>query len=220
MQIEVRFRRRATDGGDVPTLNARIIKALSGLKGFWRPGDHLPHLDKGEGESASIDLTPCLENGIRGAISYASRLKGGLIDKAISDDVLTLKINAADYEWFGQEIFAKIVLAFEPYRAGMISDLDQDLDDFEDIVNESRRTGLDVDGRDTIFRIQPISYFDDILCCRAFCINSDEALGRMSREGIQASKVYSGVLIQANKHPLNGRHLIEFDARVRRALSS
>jgi hypothetical protein len=218
MDIEARFRRRARLGEDAGKLNDTLMLSLSKLDGFWKKDYLIDGIvcDYGKGESISVDLSPCLEPGIKASISYASRLSGSIVDKAISDDFLTvqLDLNNANYEEFCNNIFPIVIKVFEPYRAAVITDLDLDLDDYEEIVEEAQRTGLDVDGRDTVYRFYPVNFFDDTLCGRAFGFDSQELINRLSIFIKEKEKYPSGALITIANDPLNGEDLLALNNSI------
>lgn len=132
------------------------------------------------GSSGAADLTPAfLSRDFQGAISYCPR---SVIDSdhAKYDDVLTLIAPWSElYSAFVLNSFVAVASAFESYRATVALDEDLDLDDFDRIVDLNRRTGLDSDGRDGVFRIGPVNVFDDELCIRAFNLNAADVVRRV-----------------------------------------
>lgn len=224
MQVEARFRRRAGLGENVAELNARLLGALSQLHGLWADDKTAAdaNFDAGTGESAAVDLTPCLVASVKGSISYASRLIGAVADRATSDDSIVLQLNSdvIDLGWFSREVFPEVIKAFAPYRAALVTDLDQDLEDFESIVQEVQRTGRDVDGRDTVWRFHSVNYFDDALCLRAFGISASEVVARLEGS-IELAKSYaSGAFLLITPSVVEGDDAIALDSTVRQKLRS
>lgn len=219
MHIEARFRRRAQVGESVPDLARALLASLSGIEGLWKEGASTEDaiFDAGQGESAAVDLSPCLVRGLRGTVSYASRIPGAVVDKAIADDVLVLQIDhkAVDFQSLCRQTFARLVEVFLPYRAAVITDLDLDLDDFETIVQEAQRTGTDVDGRDTVYRIHPVNYFDDVMCIRAFGVDAATLVARLQGKIELAQSICSGALLVVVAEPVQGEQLASLDSRVR-----
>jgi hypothetical protein len=223
MQIRATFRRRANASEDAKNLNDRLLRCLSEVPGFWKNGK-LPtavHLDQGTGESAAANISPCLATGFDGAVSYASRLPMSIVDRAISDDFLTIRSSAASFEldWFCNQLFPKVVASFAPYRAALISDMDLYCDDHEAIYEQARMSSLDVDGRDTVFRFQWVNFFDVELCRRAFNLSVDEVSAKLQGVVKEARTVENGVLIIASDRPLIGTELEHTDNRIKVALS-
>jgi len=223
MQIEARFRRSASVGESVAELNNALLRELSEIKGLWLEPKSIEdvYFDAGTGESAASNLSSCLDKDIKGAISYASRLPASIVDKAISDDSIIFKFDSdnIDLKWFSYEVFPKIVKIFSAYRAAVITDLDQDLDDFEEIVQESQRTGRDVDGRDSVFRIHPVNYFDEMMCKRAFGISTNEVKARINDLVEQVELTREGVLLVVNTNPIVGAQLNEVNEIIIKALN-
>jgi hypothetical protein len=223
MQIEARFRRRAVVGEIISELNDEFLSQLSKVKGLWLESKSVEDVffDAGTGESAASDLSPCLTAGIKGAISYASRLPAAIADKAISDDSIVLKFDddEVNFEWFCNDVFPEVIKVFLPYRAAIVTDLDQDLDDFEDIVQESQRTGSDIDGRDSVFRIHPANYFDDLMCKRAFGLSANEVVEKLKTSVERAENFETGALLIISSNPLVGEQLFSMDSLVRKDLS-
>lgn len=85
-------------------------------------------------------------------------------------------------------------------------------------ANESRRTGRDVDGRDTVFRIHPISYFDSIMCVRAFGISADEVVSRLAGFIACSEHLHAGALLIISNEPIAGEQLLALDVSIRRRL--
>lgn len=222
MKIEARFRRRAQASESIADLNSQLLVRLSRISALWRSDQSIAnvHFDAGTGESAAADLSACLENGIDGAISYASRLPGSIVDRAVSDDCLTLvlDIGAVNFKVFCRTTFPEIVKAFDAYRASSVTDLDNDLEDFDGIVKEAQQTGRDIDGRDTVFRINAINFFDNTMCLRAFGISSSEVVEKLYGSIEWAENFHSGVLMRTSEEPVVGAQLLANDDRVRQLL--
>ncbi|MCX2803376.1 hypothetical protein OQJ68_16485 [Microbulbifer thermotolerans] len=223
MQVEARFRRRAKSEESISELNNSLLKKLSKIKELWAESKSVEdvYFDVGIGESAASDLSPCLIDSVNGAISFASRLPAAIADKATSDDTIILKFDSdeIDFHKFCNDVFPEIIEAFNPYRAVIITDLDQDLDDFEDIVQESQSTGKDIDGRDSVFRIYAINYFDDEMCKRAFGIGASEVVEKLKSSIERAEEIAGGALLLVSSEPVAGSKLASIDGLVRRCLS-
>lgn len=210
--IQARFRFRAHGGLEVEDRHADVIGSLRTIAWLWdRPPAPAP-ADvplSSNGESASCSLNPYLKSDIKGAISYAARYSGGMPDKAMFDDVLTLQLeeDANHYSQFSGLIFGEVVKAFSAYRAAVLLDLDLDMEDFEKIVELAQSTGKDVDGRDSIYRFNPVSYFDDQLCRRAFGFGAEEVVARLSGQVERASIQDGGALVVTTTDLLDQENL-------------
>lgn len=204
MEVEVRFARRARVEDSVSALNASLIQGLSRLGSIWRAGAAAPAFDPGVGESASTDLSLALQNGIRGAISFASRFPRAVVDRAISDDIVILYIDSdsVSVTEFCETTFLSICQIFGAYRASVITDVDADLDDYEKIVELSRSSTKDLDGRDAVYRLKPVNFFDEELCSRAFGLSAGEVANALRGFVHAASVVDGGVYIALYRDPL------------------
>ena len=222
MQIEARFRRRATATENVVDLHVQLLRSLSGIESLWQkdrsPSEILS--DLGDGESAVVDISSCLAFEIQGAVSYASRMPAAIMDKAISDDSLVLLFNLdlVDFKKCCCNIFPEVVRRFSPYRAAVITDLDQDLDDFEEIVREAQKLRKDVDGRDSVFRIQTVNYFDNLMCMRAFGIGAADVVRKLKESIFLAEELQSGAFLVIDAEPAVGDRLLTIDSTIRQNL--
>jgi len=224
MELEVRLRRRAASGEDVREINSLLVGCLSKISNFWAEG-RLPedvYFNAGTGESAAADLSPCLCSGIRGAVSYASRVPAAVVDKAHSDDVLTLHvdIDRVDFLWLSRSVFPELVNCFGSYRGGIVTDIDLDLDDFEEACEVAQATGRDIDGRDTVFRIYPVNFFDNEMCRRAFGISAADVASRLRGSLEKVEERNGGVFIYTGAEPPGRDDIITLDNWVKQRLAT
>jgi len=199
-------------------VHQRIVSGLSTIPRLWKIDFHInAPLDLGKGESAAANLADSLAFGLGGQLSYSSRYPGAICDKAMSDDFLIIRgdVDLPVLTWLEREVFPQIVAAFLPYRAACVTDLDLDLDDFDDIVSLARQTNFDVDGRDSVYRFWAANYFDDLCCVRAFRIGSLELTEKLT--GIfEIAEAFKGgaLLVKENGH----EDVVALDAYVRNVL--
>ncbi len=222
MKIEAIFRRRAEDGERVAELNSALIEKLSKISGFFSENyeSGIGMFDPGDGDSASTNLSPYLTPGMSGGVIFASRRPGMVEDKARSDDSLGLKIDLEkiDFMQFSSLLFPEIVRALDCYRSAVITDVDLHLDDHEEIVEVCRSTALDVDGRDGVFRFNPVNYFDDELCARAFSLRPAEVVARLEGHCKTVEQLHGGVFFLVIDRPIVGPESLELHRRVRELL--
>jgi hypothetical protein len=180
IMLEARFRHRAKDSEVILELHAKVVSCLESIHWLW---DRIPikTVLSSHGESAACDLTGYLKDGVRGAISYSARFAGKMQDKAMYDDVLTLQVDEGivPYRDFVFKAFEQIVSCFNPYRASIVHDLDLDLEDYEQIINLAQTSGKDIDGRDSVYRINPVNFFDNELCKRSFGLSANDVFNRL-----------------------------------------
>jgi hypothetical protein len=196
--------------------------ALCKIEGVWREGAPITKavFDAGFGESAALDLTSCLKPGIAGAVTFASRLSAAVVDKALADDVLVLRLDVAsvDLRLFSLQNFAELVEIFRPYRAVIVTDVDLDLDDFEHISQEAQRTAKDIDGRDTVYRFHAVNYFDETLCRRAFGMSASTVVSKLENRIERAEEISVGALLVLASGLVQRDELIALDRAAKAAL--
>jgi hypothetical protein len=145
-------------------------------------------------------LGPALGKGLRGEVSYPLRDKEYLRDAARYDDSLFMDFDAAqiDFAELTQKVFPALIEGFDAYRAAVKDDA-QCLEDWSRIAALAKETGRDVDGRDTVFRIHAVNYFDKELCKRAFDMTPSELLQKLGGVFDRAELFQEGVLLVCTK---------------------
>lgn len=222
--ISVIMRRRALMEEAVSELNSKFMEEFATLAGFWaadaRARDAI--LDLGVGETATLDMRRSLAPGLSGQIVYAPRIDGYLSrDNAQSDDYITLKLNSdrSDYKEFCERIFPRLIDIFQPYRGAVETDSDLAMADWDIICEQSQAVERDIDGRDSVFRIWPVAYFDNILCQRSFGRNAEEVVERVSEECERVELRKGGAFLIVTTHLMTGDALNEINSRVMSRLS-
>jgi hypothetical protein len=223
MDVEVMLRRRPALAENVVTLGATFISNARFITRFLKevPGAESAKVSLGSGESAILDLRGSLVAGLGGQIVYAARLAGYLSqDSSQFDDFLTLAASTKDYDHseLCTVLFPKLVETFGPYRASIHTDKTVQRADWKSVRSESQQTGRDIDGRDSVFRIWPVNFFDDLLCRRSFGVSCEDVVRRASPECEQARIVSNGAFLLVTSVPLVGEALDDLDSRVRTRL--
>lgn len=196
--IEAMFRHRALESEAIDERHALILDRLRAMSWLWKE-DPLGVKLETEGESAGCDLTPFLREGIAGALRYSARYPGRMEDMAMFDDFLLFEIEETKirYEEFCLDIFPEIAILFGAYRASIVNDIDMALDEFEQVCELTQQQGIDIDGRDTVFRFDPVSYFDRELCRRAFQLEVDQVVSCLQGKVQHVARLDDGVFIVA-----------------------
>lgn len=196
--IEAVFRYRTKAQESTVDRHSTVIENLKRIEWLW---DTIPAglPISSAGESSSCYLSPYLIKPVTAEIHYASRFPSAIVDKAMSDDILIMRIdeNAIHYEKFSGIIFEQIVHAFSAYKASIILDPQIVIEDREEIVVAVQETGRDVNGRDGVFRFHAVNFFDDELCRRAFNLTPVEVEKRLGGHIQRVSVQDNGVLIIA-----------------------
>ncbi|MEO1170980.1 MAG: hypothetical protein AAFX94_02860 [Myxococcota bacterium] len=107
-----------------------------------------------------------------------------------------------------------MISAFQPYRASVITDEDIALDDWDLAVAKSATSGRDEDGRDSVLRIWPLSFFDEELLGRSFGVDGKTALNHLEEADISVLHLKDGILVQLSNEPLTGKELSEVSERA------
>ena len=218
MYVDFMLRRRASLDEPSPTLNAKLVEHLVTVPGFWGAGKTVSDAPfEFPGECASLDLRTALASGLAGQISYAPRFAGYLSqDIAQSDDFISLRLNTekTDYALFCSATLPRLIDIFGPYRAAAHTDEAVLLDDFDITRVQSQKTGRNINGRDSVYRIWPVCFFDDLLCRRAFGIDAAEVAARAAPECERAEVLHGGAFLLVTSEVVVGPALDALSARV------
>lgn len=166
-----------------------------------------------------VDLDKCMTKGIRGHIVYSFRGPDYLKDDARCDDYMVMEFDPdkVDYSGLISDSFPKMVEAFECYSA-CIEKRDVVIRDFDKGVLEYERTGKEPNGRNTVFRINAVNFWDRELCKRAFRLSPADIVKRLTGEVESVSEFYDGVLLIVTSQILTTEEHEAIDARVRKLL--
>lgn len=207
--VKAEFRSRVIHSLDIQERQTEVLSRLKDISWLWSSTPEQAQFFSAD-EIQDCFLNPFLKKGIRGSVSYGPRYSTGVPDKAMYDDILTLSIdeNRVHYAEFSGLVFEKVVSAFTAYRAAIIVDLNIYSNDHEDIVELAQTTGKDIDGRDTVYRFNPVNYFDDQLCHRAFGYGAEEVVARLNGEVERAAIVDFGALVIASTDLMDRDNLL------------
>jgi hypothetical protein len=181
MEIMLRYRARADES--IEERHVHVLNRLSSLSGRWRLASPdsfpPPHLEAGD-LGGDVDLGHALGPDVKAALAYTFRSVAYLRDESVHDDHLVLEapsgaIRIADVI----TPFRELICAYQPYRATVDADAMRHPDDWERAAELGRLTGVDVDGRDTVYRIPELCYFDAEFCRRAFALTPSELVVRL-----------------------------------------
>ncbi len=147
-----------------------------------------------------MKLGPALGKGLRGEVSYPLRHKDYLRDIAHHDDSMIIEFDSGgvDFGELTRQVFPQLIEAFGAYRAAVKDDA-VSLEDWPRIAALAKSTGKDVDGRDGVFRIHAVNYFDKMLCMRAFNMEPAELIKRLGGVFDRAEPFLDGVLLVCTK---------------------
>jgi hypothetical protein len=199
MKYEVEVRSRPKKADPISEKHARFFAELSSIDSPWgiRGADiPTPPKDRGFEEDTYLTFSKLLGKGISGREYFNSRAY--LEDEAMNDDFFDMSFNPekVDYRHLVQEVLPKLISAFDGYFAKLGDARFVTIDfDAEEEAGAS-------DCRFDIYRIYPISFFDRILCKRAFHLNPEQIVSRLARHVENVTLLGDGVYIVGSSEPL------------------
>jgi hypothetical protein len=223
MFVDVMIRRRARLDEPIPALNARLLEQFAAVPGFWGQGKTAADAPFEQGETGSLDLRKSLRDGLSGQVVYMPRFAGYLSkDESKADDTLRIRLDTdkVDYAAFCIETLPRLITIFESYRGHVETDAKVRAADWEIVRQQSRKTGRNIDGRDSIFRIWPVCWFDGELSRRAFGITAEEAVRRASPECERAGLIAGCASLIVTSAIVVGANLDVIDARIKSRLGA
>jgi hypothetical protein len=216
MRIELRYRARVDES--IEERHQQIMAGLSQIAPPWGlKGRTPPPAPVSADLGVMVDLSAPLGARVGSYLSYPLRSAAYLRDEAEFDDVMVIEFEPEeiDYTHLARSVFAQYVQAFKAYRGTIILDNDLRRKDWEEIVRLYRETGRDVDGRDEVYRINTVNYFDRELCRRAFNLSPEEIAHRLEGKVERVSLLLDGVLLIVTSELLDRTELEKVDAMVR-----
>lgn len=228
MFVEFNIRRRPDMDEDNEYLNNIILSKISQIPNFWGDDKNFDALDLSEGEFVRcIHLSHphnMLVDGLFGNINYAVRYPGHQHrDDANNDDMIILRIdtNKVEYDNFCKIILPKIVEIFRPYCVKVETNDKVSMEDWHIICDFFRKTGNNIDGRDGVYRIWPVAYYDNLLCQRAFKLSAAEVVERVAPECERAELINNGAFFIVTSEVVTDVEALEaLNTRIRARLAA
>ncbi len=224
-KIKIMLRRRSDPHEPIEMVHDQIMEGLCALGlPWWQPDAHPPAPDCGADLAAYLDVSPLLgpfePDVLRATIDYVYRSAEYDEDDAELDDRMLLYLDAATvskaaYRELALVGFPGYVRAFRPYRGHVMTDVDLSIHEWRETSEIWRETGTHVTGRDNIWRIEPVAYFDRELCRRAFSLSPEDIVSRLSGKVERVEIIGDGVLIIATSAIVDRDELLAIDARIR-----
>lgn len=221
----VGFRHRPHPEEDFLQRHAQFLQNIQHISDSWciNP-QNLKQPSNMKGQLVSVvQLSKVLPKGCHGYMCYSFRGKDYLIDAGRVDDSINICFypQKIDYTLLVNQLFPQIVQAFGCYRA-CIADEDLTPNDYNvisDMVISGRANGLDIDGRDTVYRINAVNFYDGRLCMRAFGLTPQQIYERLQGHVEQVSLLGSGVLIIYSSSILSDEEFAQIDSKIRPLLT-
>jgi hypothetical protein len=194
--------------------HARFFEGIKGLPAPWGPGDRPvpPIRDFGcptspSISSASIALTKFFGNGIKRAMilySYRWMLK----DDGSCDDRLIIAFDPAkvDLHHLVYTVIPRYIEAFDAYRVDCYDEQFVDLA-YEERVEESGtvftpKSKEYINPRFKVDEVWPVSFYDELLCRRAFNLSPAEVMERLQGKVEHVQLLHGGVYLVGSSRAL------------------
>jgi hypothetical protein len=167
-------------------------------------------IDFGNRELESISLNRLLRRGLRGSVSFIYR-SPELTDDAVEDDVLTLEFRARDLidSFLEGGTLVRLLKAFDAYRAELAP---------RELLDEIADAEIYEDRRREVKHVFPVSFYDDLLCTRAFSKSPVRIHELLTESCVRSELVQQGILIVGSGRPLECAEAREYSLMVLNAL--
>lgn len=217
--FEFEFRHRSTPNESLNDRHANFINVISKLNIPWNLKELKALPDIGSDLTLTLSLSGVLGKGINGKLVYIYKGYEYLQDNAQYDDNIFIEfnLNKVDVETI-INIFKVYIVAFDCYRAS-VNNIDVSSEDWDGIVEECNSTGKDVNGRDGIYRINAINFFDRELCLRAFNLSPEQIIERLEGDVESVSLLHDGVLLIDRSNFLESDEFEKIDSKIRSLLA-
>lgn len=207
--------------------HARFFDGIKELPLPWGLGDRPtpPIPDFGRGSSAAIDLTKFFGDGVKRAM-LTYRYRRMLSDDGYSDDGLIIDFDPAkvDLHHLIYTVVPKYIEAFDAYRVDYYDEKFVDLAYEEQVEGErvtyTAKSKEYVNPRFNVERVNIVSFFDDLLCKRAFNLSSAQVLERLQEKVEHARLMHNGVYLVCSSQALSLEDAQKLCREVKQALPS
>ncbi len=217
MDIQLHYRAQSEES--IEDRHLEIISALAKIPKPWGlEGSTLPLLpDISDQLSVQVGFGPDPSGNIGGYILYTFRGDTYLEDHAQFDDSMSVRFDPerVDFAYVVQKVFPAYVQAFKAYRATIIIDKDLIIDEWPVICETSQKTGLNIDGRDSVYRITSVNYFDRKLCHRAFGLQPETIVERLEGMVERVQMLDDGALLIVSSELLERQEIESIDEKIR-----
>ncbi|MCG8448856.1 MAG: hypothetical protein MI725_04645 [Pirellulales bacterium] len=189
---------RANQHESIEQKHAKFFSRLREIPHPWGiDGQEAPPApDIGGNLLVGVTISKLLGKGIRGQICYQFRYDFPE-DIAMYDDFVDLSFNPerVDYKQLVCKILPVYIDAFDAYRARIYEE------EFVHIDFDKERA-FPGDNRNSVYRVTPVSFYDETLCQRAFHLTAAEIVERLSGKIEDVRLLHNGVYIIGSSEPL------------------
>lgn len=199
MKYELMLRSRAIPHESYEAKHERFFARLCEMPHPWGiAGQEPPPAPScGRDIGAGVTFSKLLGKGIRAQVMYWYRHPGLSEDVAMNDDFVDMSFNPEKiaYEQFVHEALPAYIEAFDGYIAEVKDDGFFD-DDFP------KKRELRIDERRSLYRVHPVSFYDRLLCQRAFGQSPEQIAERLTRRIEDIRLFHDGVYLIGSSRSL------------------
>jgi hypothetical protein len=193
------FHARADEAVSVEQRHARFFEGIKGLPVPWGLGERpVPPIPEFKGASVVFSMSKFFGDGVRRAqMTYVYRRM--LEDRGSSDDLLNITFNPAKVDVYHliYTVIPKYIEAFDAYLVEFFDD------QFIDLAWEtSPEQRVHVNPRFNVNRVNVVSFYDELLCRRAFNLTPAEVLERLQGKIEHARLLHNGVYLVGSSQVL------------------
>jgi hypothetical protein len=214
MKYDLDIRSRTTEAVSINDRHSKLMGEWSRIASPWGiPPEKTPAApDPGADIGAGVSLTRVLGKVKRVQVYYCFRWSG-LRDEGCCDDFIDMAFNPlkVDYAGFVREVLPRLILAFDAYLAELGDNEFVHID-----FDRSRREAPDC--RSDVYRVWPVSFYDELLCRRAFALKPAAIADRLKGVAEHVELLGDGVYIVGSSRPLPLSEADELCKRLKSAI--
>jgi hypothetical protein len=223
--IDLAIYRRPRSAESIALVHGQLMATLEGLPEPWavETASQVP-VPPSKSLANVLTLTKKMGKGIRAArVVYTLRGNESYtdVDEASRDDMFLLDLawDRININLLSGTVLPALIAGFTAYCARLTI---PEIAAHESSLRQAlfRATGRDIGGRDTVFRILQINYWDRELCRRAWSLTPEEVVARLTGIVERASVLHDGAYVVVSTAYLSIPAVEEIDARLRPLLTS
>lgn len=216
LKLELRHRAQLNEAYDEK--HAKFINNITELESPWCLDKAFSLPDMGGELLVSFPLSKIFGRGVNGRITYVCRSEEYLEDNAQYDDHIQIEFNDGRFD-LGEviKVLQVYIPAFDCYRA-TVHNWDITRSDWPKVVEECNSSGKDINGRDGVYRINAINYFDRELCLRAFSLSPEQIIQRLDGKVEFVSLFNDGLFLIYSSQLLEKNVFLNIDKEIKQII--
>ena len=196
------FHARVDEAVGAEQRHTRFFEGIKDIPPPWGLGDRPtpPAPDFGRSSSAAIGLTKFFGDGVKRAM-LTYRYRRMLSDDGYSDDRLIIDFDPAkmNVHHLIYTVIPRYIEAFDAYRVDYYDeqfvDLAYERREEEGRVTLTAKSKVETNPRFKVDEVWPVSFYDELLCRRAFNLTPAEVMERLQRKVERAQLLHGGVYL-------------------------